>query len=388
LSFAAGQRSFARAVHGALCSRGIRVFFDEVRQAELWGEDLAEHFDKVFRKDARFCVACVSEEWVERVWPAHERRSAVARTIQEPGYFLPIRFDETEIPGLSPSIGYLEASEVEPEQVAVLIAKKLAGQQRSNYLPPEPNRIIAALEVAPGDEERISKSLTQANNFLGCLEELADEERRLVISVIRFGCPCPLPKGIHLLLDRYERLTGWNLERTRDSLARLQKVPGFTGTIEPGDDPSNPRIDLEWEPMSVGSPKGPAMDVANAMIREAGCGACDHCYEAALERLDFSRCSTNLDWNSEERAAFDLGDCPPPLRDLAAPLLDADWTMELAPEQIRFLAPGEQIFHTAPLFDQHDPESIALAREILEDIVQHASLGKVEAASTSTGEPS
>lgn len=381
LSFAAGQRSFARAVDAALHARGVRVFFDEVQQADLWGADLAEHFDRIFRKDARFCIACVSKEWVDRAWPAHERRSAVARTIEELGYFLPIRFDDTEIPGLSPSIGYLEASEVEPKQIARLIEEKLSGQQRWNCLPPKPNRVFAALEIQPGDEEQVSKSLLQANDFLSCLEELADDERRLLISVIRFGCPCTLPKSIHLLLDRFERLTGWDIDKTEKSLARLQKAPGFTAAIEDDGDPSNPRIDIEWEPMSVGSPKGRAMDVANAMIQEAGCGACDDCYEAALERLDFSRCSTMLDWQSEERAAFTIDDCPPPLRDLTAPLLDAGWSMELSIDQIRFLAPGAEMFHTAPLFDRHDADSIAAAREALEKIVHLVSTEIVGASS-------
>src|ERR1700753_2154746 len=100
LSFAGDHRDYVREVYASLALRGVECFFDEPHQVDLWGQDLSQRFDEVFRKEAQFCVACVSSEWVRRSWPAHERRSALARMIEEPGYLLPVRFDDTEVPGL------------------------------------------------------------------------------------------------------------------------------------------------------------------------------------------------------------------------------------------------------------------------------------------------
>jgi hypothetical protein len=38
---------------------------------------------------------------------------------------LPVRFDDTEIPGLAPTIGYLDARVLTPSKLAELIRQKL-----------------------------------------------------------------------------------------------------------------------------------------------------------------------------------------------------------------------------------------------------------------------
>jgi hypothetical protein len=68
----------------------------------------------------------ISRQYAAKVWPNHERRSALERAIQEKAeYILPARFDATEIPGLSTTIGYIDLRLKTPEQLAELIVKKL-----------------------------------------------------------------------------------------------------------------------------------------------------------------------------------------------------------------------------------------------------------------------
>ncbi|MBS1890646.1 MAG: toll/interleukin-1 receptor domain-containing protein [Actinobacteria bacterium] len=369
ISFARGQRDFARALHADLVIRGVKCFFDEVQQVHLWGQDLAEKFDEVFRKDAQFCVACVSQEWVERIWPSHERRSALARMIQEPGYLLPVRFDDAEVPGLSPSIAYLDGTEIEPSEVASLLGKKLAGRKRTNYLPPLPNRVLAALEIRPEDEEEELKARERAASFLSDLEVLTADERRLVITLLRYGCPCYLPESIHILADRLRRVTGWDFDQIRAVARSLRRVPGFSVDLLPADDGDDMTLEISWEPMGVADPRGKATGVAEAMVTEAGFGACDNCYDSALERLDFSRTSSMLDWSSDESAAFDASDVPPALRKGVQKLLDRGWTMEVAALHLRFSAPGASLFETVPLRDRHDGNSLTCASEALAQLL-------------------
>lgn len=130
LSFAGEERPYVEAVAEYLRGVGIKVFYDKYEESTLWGKDLAEHLDKVYRGSARYCVMFISRHYAEKVWTTHERRSALARALEEKTeYILPARFDTTEIPGLRPTIGYVNLSDKSPEQLGELIIQKL-GKRR------------------------------------------------------------------------------------------------------------------------------------------------------------------------------------------------------------------------------------------------------------------
>ncbi len=108
LSFAGEQREYVEAVAKILDERGVRVFYDDFEVSDLWGEDLYTHLDKVYRTQARYCVVFISEAYAKKAWPNHERRSAQARELEaEKPYILPVRFDDTEVPGIRPTTKYL-----------------------------------------------------------------------------------------------------------------------------------------------------------------------------------------------------------------------------------------------------------------------------------------
>jgi hypothetical protein len=126
LSFAGEQRPYVSEVADALRSFGIHVFYDEYERAALWGKDLYEHLDWVYRKAARYCLVFISSDYAAKVWTTHERRSAQARALEESReYVLPVRFDDTELPGLPPTVGYVSAKQLTAEEVASLTMRKL-----------------------------------------------------------------------------------------------------------------------------------------------------------------------------------------------------------------------------------------------------------------------
>jgi hypothetical protein len=144
LSFAGENRAYVRQVADRLREKGIRVFFDEYAQADMWGKDLYAHLDDVYQHAARYCVLFVSKHYANRVWPNHERESAQARAIrQHSEYILPARFDKTRIPGLRPTVGYIDLAKLAPPDVARLISTKLGDRPRENYFPPVPDRLFA-----------------------------------------------------------------------------------------------------------------------------------------------------------------------------------------------------------------------------------------------------
>jgi hypothetical protein len=128
LSYAGEDRSYVYEVANHLRSNGVRVFYDEFYTAALWGQDLYVYLDNVYREQARFTVAFISQSYVSKPWPSHERQSAQARALNELGpYFLPVRFDDSVLPGLRPTVAYIDASRVTADQLGRLIIDKLVG---------------------------------------------------------------------------------------------------------------------------------------------------------------------------------------------------------------------------------------------------------------------
>jgi len=126
LSFAGEQRAYVREVASELAKHGVKAFFDEENEITLWGRNLVEEFQRIFMTDSHVVVMFVSKEYAQKEWPRHERRSALARALRERReYVLPVRFDDSVLPGLDPSVSYLPLADRSPAQLAQNILKKL-----------------------------------------------------------------------------------------------------------------------------------------------------------------------------------------------------------------------------------------------------------------------
>ncbi len=126
ISYASEDRDYVDRLARCLERAGVRVFYDRFEQADLWGKDLYTHLDDVYRNKARYCVMFLSIDYARKTWTNHERKSAQARAFQEnQEYILPVRFDSTEIPGVLPTIGYVNANELSPNDLCKLIQEKL-----------------------------------------------------------------------------------------------------------------------------------------------------------------------------------------------------------------------------------------------------------------------
>jgi len=127
LSFASEQRQYVERVANSLKSSQVRVFYDLNEQATLWGKDLYEHLDEIYRKKARYCIIFISQDYVRKVWTNHERKSAQARAIELGSeYILPARFDDTDVPGIRSTVGYIDLNVISPEDLAALTLQKIS----------------------------------------------------------------------------------------------------------------------------------------------------------------------------------------------------------------------------------------------------------------------
>jgi TIR domain len=126
LSFAGEDREQAKSFAEMLRRRGVNVFYDEYEQAVLWGKDLYQHLQNVYRDSARFCIVFLSEAYARKLWTRHELKQAQARAFRESQeYLLPIRLDDTELPGVNPTTGYIDLRQTSLEAMAELVVQKL-----------------------------------------------------------------------------------------------------------------------------------------------------------------------------------------------------------------------------------------------------------------------
>jgi len=126
VSFAGEDRETIQRYCKILSSNGLRVFYDKYERIGLWGANLYDKLDEVYRTKALFCVIFISKHYAAKVWTNHERQSAQARALQENReYVLPVRLDDTDILGIPPTIGYEDLRKISVEKLAEMTVKKV-----------------------------------------------------------------------------------------------------------------------------------------------------------------------------------------------------------------------------------------------------------------------
>jgi hypothetical protein len=83
LSFAGENREFVERVARHLQAASLRVLYDDDQRVEMWGKNLQEYLDEVYRQRSLCVVMFISQHYATKSWPTHERQSAMARAMEE-----------------------------------------------------------------------------------------------------------------------------------------------------------------------------------------------------------------------------------------------------------------------------------------------------------------
>src|SRR6266516_1199007 len=138
LSYASEDRGYSDALATILQREGVKVFYDKYEKAALWGQDLYTYLSDIYQNKARYCVMFLSQYYAAKLWTSHERQAAQARAFKEQSpYILPIRLDDTVIPGILPTTSYLVWHEETAESLAHTVLEKLANvirKSKQDYL--------------------------------------------------------------------------------------------------------------------------------------------------------------------------------------------------------------------------------------------------------------
>jgi len=125
-TFAGEDRPVVKSLAENLTAQGISVFYDEFEADKLWGKDLYEYLADIYRHKARFCIMVISKHYAAKVGTSHERKAAQARAFADSReYFLPQRLDDTEIPGIHHTVGYLDLRKRSIDDVVKLALMKM-----------------------------------------------------------------------------------------------------------------------------------------------------------------------------------------------------------------------------------------------------------------------
>jgi hypothetical protein len=129
LSFAGEDREYAQRLAEQLRAANYRVFYDESEKSKLWGRNLYIHLADVYQNKARFCVMFISANYARKLWTKHEQEAAQARAFTEHReYLLPVRLDDTKVPGILDTTAYLDLRETSIDEVFLALQEKLAIQ--------------------------------------------------------------------------------------------------------------------------------------------------------------------------------------------------------------------------------------------------------------------
>ncbi|GAB3000445.1 TIR domain-containing protein [Amycolatopsis acidiphila] len=130
VSFAGEDREFVQNVVEGLKLNGVKVFYDQDEVATLWGENLVDFLEMIYSQKARYALLFTSRHYVDKKWPNYERQITQSRSLyQESPYILPIRIDDTPVPGLPPTISYLDAKSVGIDGIVRAVLEKVGSPQ-------------------------------------------------------------------------------------------------------------------------------------------------------------------------------------------------------------------------------------------------------------------
>jgi hypothetical protein len=151
VSFAAEDRAVAEELAGLLAARNIKVLRAEYHPAELGGSDFVTYIAEMYRTKALFCLLLISKHYPLKAWTEAERTSAREHALRDPDeYILPVRLDDSEIPGMQDVEGYQDVRPGSMDSVVDLLEGKLR-ENKSRSGPPSQSHDLRSGNVPPAE---------------------------------------------------------------------------------------------------------------------------------------------------------------------------------------------------------------------------------------------
>ena len=128
LSFPGEHRDFVKTVADLLAKQlGYnRVFYDAYYEAELARPNLDTYLQEIYHDQAELVVVFLCAEYEQKEWCGLEWRAVRDMLKQKKiAEIMPVRLDNTHIPGLFSIDGYINSKDHDPAELADLIVQRL-----------------------------------------------------------------------------------------------------------------------------------------------------------------------------------------------------------------------------------------------------------------------
>jgi len=300
LSFAGEDRNYVEETAKFLQKFGYKVFYDKYEIANLWGKNLYTHLQDIYFKKAKYTVMFISQHYRDKLWTNHERESAQARALSEKvEYILPARFDDTAVPGLLPTINYIDLGSYTPEKFADVIKEKVGKVHRQEFFPKESlDRFYHFMDVKKEDEQLY---IYQTSHYIfQLLLETTPDERFVLLQSALHTEHDSLPDSIIIKLSHLGRLTSLSKDKIIKIFEKLYGLYVVGGIIEKQTKYNRKE---EYIEIITGLPTDDYEDnitgIFVGIIDFLSSHLCPHCVEKAFEIIDFSELSSITGFSKE-----------------------------------------------------------------------------------------
>jgi len=126
LSFAGENRNYVQIIANTLKNNLVNVFFDEFQQAKLTGSYLPTYLDETYGSKSEWCAVFHSQFYTAKAYPRLEFKGMLSGMLrQQRDYVIPVRLDDTSLPGQWADIGYIDGRHFSTDQVSELLLQKI-----------------------------------------------------------------------------------------------------------------------------------------------------------------------------------------------------------------------------------------------------------------------
>ncbi|MDR3566026.1 MAG: TIR domain-containing protein [Negativicutes bacterium] len=126
LTFAGEDSAYVESVAKFLADADINFLYNSDFQIELWGKNLYSYLQDVYENKAEFCVIFISQYYKQKWLTRPECKNMLEWLLREDNErVLPVRFDNTAIPGIKNRIKYIHLNTISPQNLAQTIIKKV-----------------------------------------------------------------------------------------------------------------------------------------------------------------------------------------------------------------------------------------------------------------------
>lgn len=186
LSYPGEHRGFVSRVAERLSERlgRERVLYDKYHEAEFARISLDTHLQRLYHDESELIVVFLSANYERKEWCGLEWR-AIRDVIKQhrESAVVPVRFDNTEIPGLFSTDGALPVDDRAPETIADLILQRLhLERSRRN-----PDKDASGAAVAPTRLRHSADKLIGREAELARLDEAWADDATRVLTIVAFG---------------------------------------------------------------------------------------------------------------------------------------------------------------------------------------------------------